>query len=118
MPIRWKIITNNRNSIFTEGELSRKYLKDSVVSADPRTMGLMTFETEENARHFHQALSFPKSRHSFITKVQGIGRGKRPKQVSLHQWTKYLLNWYLAKESFGCLPPPGTICYKKVKVLE
>lgn len=122
MPIRWKVVTEDRKSCLVIASLyCYYYKKGSVVKARKETIGIMTFLTLKEAQNFREV------RSGKIIKVEGLGRGKRPKYKDLCHFMD-VLSFYtrilsgksghkeviINNEYAG---PKGTICYKKVKVL-
>jgi len=134
MPIRWKVVTKDRESwsmllrpeIFPE-KFVKIYNLNTIVSAHPKSLGLMTFKTKKHAKKFQ-------SRHPVsglrIIKVKGIGRGYVPKAIvalfriislnGILETTQELKTSGYSRPYCSSLfwsTPVGTICYKKVKVL-
>jgi len=120
MPIRYKVIkisyfTDKRISCFAEGKYSRNYTKGRTVKASPSTLGIMVFDTEENAKRFICNPNYGLR----IIRVNPIGRGKRPKYISKYFESDRLSYFYTSKDfRLEASPPLGTICYPAVKVLE
>lgn len=94
-----------------------KYKKDTIVYAAPGSVGIMCFETAENAYDFIHRYDL-NSRAKAI-KVDGIGRAKR-KNIKItcgcgsNPGNLTNIHYYLIETD----PPEGTITFKSVKVLE
>ena len=115
MPIRWKVTTQTRRSCVIYGEdFFKKYLKNTIVKADPTTLGIFLFKTKKNAEDFTK-----NTRGWIILKVKTVGEGKKPKEISgsisIRGLTEFYDNSETAKTEFM---PFGTICYPAVEVLE
>lgn len=113
--IRYKLTRQDRTSCVIDGRsgFSWKYLKDTVVTADPQTPGIFTFKTKAEARNFMWYQTW------LILKVQPIGKGTVPKLISHNTDKRSLIRFF--KELSGRIrmkPPRGTICYPAVKVLD
>ena len=116
MNIAYKVVDRYRNSYMVEStDYSRVYLFDQVVKAKFGTLGIFTFDTKKRAQDFK--INTPEMK---IIKVEGIGQGQRPKQISLACNSKLQLDdFYAGNYCRGTVPPPpGTVCYPAVKVLE
>ena len=107
--IRYKVL-RDRSSCYACGDFRLEYLKGTTVKAIPGTLGIMVFDTYENAD------VFATYKHH-IVKVKPIGRGK--KRPSICTWTGTIdLNYFYEDKNKGIHSPPGTICYPAVEVLE
>jgi hypothetical protein len=121
MPIRWKVVRRkNRRSyiVSPNSEYSVEYLKGSKVKENTKSLGIMCFETEELARKF--AWSGISMRIAMVIKVNGIGRGKKIKEVariSSGCMLEFYIQYFLDLREISREVPEGTICYKEVEVL-
>lgn len=126
---KWKAVCrDNRASCFAGGKYCKFYHKDTIVEAEPGTLGLMVFDTKKDALDFSRHTSCEKGGH-LILEVQPIGKGKRPMKICSHFLEDRVDNYYAhQKLSFferrksilrvdTIRPPKGTICYPAVKVL-
>ena len=113
MPIRWKVLTHGRHSSYAEGKFRLEYFKGKVVKAEPETLGIMVFDTFKNANLFihNNTLAYK------IIKVRPIGRGKKEPTIC-SCISEGAINYFYTSKYRGCSPPPGTICYPAVEVLE
>jgi hypothetical protein len=115
--IRFKVVkASSRYSCMVHGstKYALKYEPGTDVYAIEGTLGVMCFDTYENAmKLIHQHYYF--GRNCMVIKVQPMGRGYRPKEVGsptrLDDYYKKI-DWYRS-----LIPPAGTICYPGVHVL-
>lgn len=123
MPVvRWKVVRISPDGIpiscVAKGDKYRKnYIKGEVVRATKGTLGIMTFNTYENARRFMIDAGICK-----ILKVLPIGKGKVVDCICDFYSEEWLDKFYENSSDFSYLGtthvPEGTICYKAVKVIE
>lgn len=118
MIIRWKVVDEKRRSYIVSPNSihSLLYIKGTIVEEKIKGLGIMCFETEEQARDFGR---FNPPGYRKIIKVRAIGRGKRIKIIA-RIWKGSMLEKYLFsfKDVAGQrMAPIGTICYKSVEVL-
>ena len=131
MPIRYKVVkTRTRMSAMINGRsrYALQYLKDTIVTALPETLGIMTFKTYRNADEWAWAME----RNNYdmwaslygynlsIIKVEGIGRGKSPGLIASGVSTETIRQFYEDADDYceSFTPPYNTICYPQVRVLE
>jgi len=123
MPVRWKVVTKDRKScLVTDEKYCYSYKKGSIVKARKETVGVMTFTTEKAADNFmYEHFTVEQSIVREIIKVNGLGKGRRPKRGELCNYTDvttfYKGNLSIASLGVDFNAPKGTMCYKKVKVL-
>jgi len=136
MSIRWKVVTKERKSWschlmdkWLPPSLYRTYREGTVVTAHPKSLGLMAFETEEQAKSFKRQERLPGTgalpSRLMVIKVKGIGRGRKINEVpavnglTLKQVLEPTKDILAHKFLSVCtwLVPEGTICYQKVLVL-
>jgi len=118
--IRYKVVSASNCSVIVQSNSSYhiEYSKDKIL-VDKKGMGFFCFKTKKEAEEFCDTLYYnPILYHTIIKKVQTFGRGFVPKVINygtfnLHNFYK---NKKTANKSFHI--PKGTICYKKIKVLE
>ena len=113
--IRYKVTRMDRTSCLINRRscFSQKYLKGKMVTADPQTPGIFTFETKKHAQAFMPLME------QLILKVQPIGKGTRPSHISRDLCQRGLMRFFKALASkLTMWPPNGTICYPAVKVLD
>lgn len=121
--IRYKVVDirdGRRYSCIVDGGPYRlEYPEDTIVTAPKETLGIMTFETREQAEDFMAS-------GQRILKVRAIGKGKRPNRLihyfAMTTMTKLLYKFELSYarhvSNGSTIPPLGTICYPAVEVLE
>ena len=126
--LAYKLVTKKRESCFVHGtEHSLIYNKDAVVVAPENTVGIFCFDSVENLRKFQKMTGHG----TIILKVNGIGKPRHPRFIptfysdieSYHRSIK--LNGYRKTAFRNTLygeelveSPQGTLCFRKVKVLE
>lgn len=114
--IRYKVVSSDRKSLFTDGKYSFSYEKETVMSTD-LGLGFMCFETKYLAEMLSEGFNGSK-----IIKVLPLDRGFRPFNVCKFQQSS-ILNQFYGLLSFGTLwktasPSPGTICYHRIFVID
>ncbi len=126
MLIRWKVVTEDRKSCLITGKYCLYYKKGSVVEARKETVGVMTFTTKVTAEKFILHALIPGQERYIVIKVKGLGKGRKPKEKDLCHYTdvkifyeKLLVGLFYRKSRVkdNYSSSPGTMCYKKVKVL-
>jgi len=126
----YKIVTQNRRSVFAKGKYRKTYKKGAVVKAPSRTVGLMCFESETAAQRFSNLLRvIPGSLWShLIIEVEGLGEPKRPYQIAPAGTESCLDEYYKLRKKMReavytvctctyATPPRDTVCFGAVKVL-
>ena len=118
MVIRWKVVDKKRRSYIVSplSEHSLEYIKGTIVEEKIKGLGIMCFETEEQAKDLGKNNS-PEDR--IIIKVKAIGRGKKVESVA-RVWKGSMLEKHLFSFNNHIdyrMAPTGTICYEKVEVL-
>lgn len=117
--IRYKVIGYNRKSVIINywniDKYSITYKKDKIIEAK-NTLGIFCFDTLENAKDFSQMIN--SYTNSLIIKVDTIGEEYIPNKIVCSVSEKNLNMFYKSKNVIRKNPPTGTICCKKVKVLE
>ena len=127
MDIRWKAVRVDKSGVYTSvvafsaDRYNIIYPKEvgTVVSAIPHTLGIMVFEKKVQVYSFFKQMcsNFPMK----ILKVEGIGVGKRPKQIARlfcrRNMEETLDLFYHDALGVGG-PPAGTVCYQKIKILD
>ena len=112
--IRFKVTTQGKRSCYASGCFSRIYASGETVCAEPGSVGILVFDTEEHAQDFMDS----HCGKYIIIKVKVIGRGKRPNALCQFQNEPDLKNWAHEDHYFDMIPPIGTMAYPAVKVLE
>jgi len=140
----YKVVTMVRTSYASEkgSKYSLKYPKDGIIEAIPGSLGLMCFTNKKDARAFinkdffnggvgyfikimiykilfhlsddSSDCYFPK-----IIKVKPLSEGSLPMLIC-NRFNNYRYDeFYEGRRSqFNtCVPPKGTVCYDKIKVL-
>ena len=78
------------------------------------SVGIFCFEKFSHAKMFTK---YGKRNEFKILKVRGVGKRFKPKQICAMNIV--LEKYYKNREDFPTiLPPPGTICFNEVEVLE
>lgn len=121
----YKLVDRDYCSIMACDKYRKRYLPKTFVSSDAATFGLMLFTTYEQALLFVNAIGMRqqlmmKLRPLIILAVEGIGERFKPKFISISTSEIDLDSFYYSNHSKipHILPPDGTICYPKVKVIE
>jgi len=121
--IKYKVVTPNRKS-YIAGKLkhySLEYQKGKIVVSKENTFGIFCFKFYNQAKEFCEGSEVD----NLILEVQSIGKGFEPSKVSriiTSREIKMFYNYLEKKDHKEYLqnyqfPPPGTVCYKKVRVL-
>lgn len=126
MPIRWKVVTKQRESVIIDKKDYRlRYEKGIRVKAHENTIGIAVFETRKQAEKIR---NFGLDRQTL--RVNGIGRGIKPKhripyafnsdaiEETIVNIKRLGLTKFLKILTRGWRVPEGTILYKEVEVLE
>ena len=130
MTIRWKVLKNRRSVKVHDTQLSRVYTKDKEVIADPKTIGLLVFDTKENAMNWKR--ESPICSKYDVIKVEAHGEGIRPKVLFGYPAArKYEIYGLSFLENYDYVDninsegyvhiwevPKGTLAYKSVTPLE
>jgi hypothetical protein len=105
-----------------------KYLKDTIVTARPGTLGIMTFTTSREAHSWAWAMEsniYDNWTSMFgynlmVIKVEGIGRGQHPTFIASGVSADEIRSFYNKEsDSYNSFTPPDdTMCYDQVRVLE
>jgi hypothetical protein len=140
----YKVVNMDRTSYASEkgSKYSLKYPKDGIVEAIPGSLGLMCFTNKKNARAFinkdffdggigcfikmmvYKILFFNSPDNldyyfPIIIKVKPLSEGSLPMLIC-NRFNNYRYDeFYEGRRSqFNtCVPPKGTVCYDKIKVL-
>ena len=116
--IKFKVTTNDDFSCFIDSvKYGRYYPDNETMTADSKTLGYFLFSKKWQATLFMSKLRKPIGRYK-IKRVETLDTGKRPHIISgtrggLDEFYRKCLSRY---ESM--LPPQGTICHFKIRVLE
>ena len=124
--VYYKVVTKNRLSCsmhtYELRSLCRKYEKGSIVEAAPNTVGILCFETQEDAASFVGGMGIDFK----ILEVRGIGRKYKPRWVGNPLSIETINAFYYWRDvkkkalrdcRYKWCAPLGTICFQKVKVL-
>jgi hypothetical protein len=94
----------------TGGKYSLKYGLDKETKKIPGTVGIMCFETVEDALSFTEKFREPYR----LYEIEGIGINEIPK-ISAYLNTKILNRFYKNKKNdSGVTVPEGTICFDSI----
>jgi len=121
--VKFKVVRKDgvlRVSAFASGLYALKYPKNTIVRAMPGTLGVAVFRRRSEAKKFCEGRCFFE-----IVRVLPIGRGRNVKEVCRDQ-SMYMLDMFYGSEEINSscydltpmAPPPGTIFYPAVEVLE
>ena len=121
--VKFKVVSvdseGKRHSAFTRGNYSLDYPENSIVRARKGTLGVAVFKTRIQAERF---LTSATRCVLIIIRVYPVGRGKNVKFVCDYPMELTLNNFYNKEEGehlyIPMKPPPGTIFYPAVEVLE
>ena len=128
MAIKYKVVNKyNRKSISislfgsykVKEELSLKYKKDTIVRSKKGTLGIFLFNRKKDAIAWLTSDNIKdtiKYSHK-ILRVETLERCYTPKSISgLLRFN--ILRWYKTAANYGStIPPKGTICCYRIKVL-
>ena len=115
--IRFKLTRKDRTSclIHPKSKFCKRYLRASVVEADPQTLGIFTYKTRQQAEDYREYWQ----RDWLILRVKPIGYGKVPKEISVYLSQRSIICFIKKLASMiSTTPPYGTICYPAVRVLD
>ncbi len=112
----WK---DDRSSLaITSRKYERYYLSGEVVEAEAGSLGVMCFETLQQAQDFAgHAVGANWEECCEIITVKPIGSGLKPPYVSRLVFEDELDAFYKGKGRVS-KSPQGTICFRGVKVIE
>ena len=140
----YKVVTVDRTSYASEKEskYSLTYPKDGIVEAIPGSLGLMCFTNKKDARAFINKDFFNGGVGYFIKmmickilspldnsncyfpmiiKVKPLSEGSLPMLIcnrfNSHRYDEFYKDKRQRSQFNTCVPPKGTICYDKIKVL-
>jgi len=105
-----------RVSAFARGNYSLDYRKGTTVTAVQNTLGIAVFKTRKQADRF-MMVSVPVLPFQRI-RVRPIGRGKNVEFVCRSIDESDLDIFYSGEDGIIMKPPPGTMFYPAVEVLE
>ena len=89
------------------------YKKGALITAAPKSPGIMCFATLSDATKFSY---YTNLKNTKIIRLRGIGRGKT--DILVWSYNSRWLENLLEPELFITHPPLGTIAFKSVEVLE
>jgi len=120
--VKFKVVRvysySERCSAFTRGNYTLNYPENSTVRAREGTLGIAVFGTREQAGRL---INSDSSNILRIIRVRPVGRGKTVKLVCDFP-NEYALDVFYSGENepfnVKMKPPPGTIFYPAVEVLE
>ena len=106
-----------RTSAYAEGDYSLDYPKGAIVRARVGTLGVAVFQTRQQARRFTQC--FSGFRTLRVIRVRPVGSGKAIKVLSYFTSAVSIDSFYQKDSRVETRkPPPGTIFYPAVEVLD
>ena len=106
-----------KTSAYAQGSYSLCYSQGTIVRARRNTVGVAVFQTRRDAERFVSCFSgFRKLK---IIRVRPVGRGKTVNIISHFTNPDTLASFYIRVHSVETRkPPPGTIFYPAVEVIE
>jgi hypothetical protein len=117
--IRYKVVKKRTRygcTIHGSSLYALKYTTKTMVFARPETIGVICFDTLDNAERFITRYHLYDDTCK-IVEVLPIGRGRRNPILYSTRHLNYLYNGGL-DESYEMVPPRGTVCYPGVYVTE
>lgn len=123
-----KVVTEDRKSVISlippalhRDRLIRTYTKDSIVTADPDTVGIMTFGSFSAAQQFRLRMERSSGVPLLILSVEGLGELEWPPEIigsfkDIGLWFEHPINVLRVKSSV-IFTPTRTRCFRKVRVL-
>jgi len=132
MAIRYKVVTNQRESVIAYkrlDELTLTYKKGTTVKAVEGSVGILCFEKRCQAEFFSSPGLATRAKSTQIIRVETIGRGKRIKWLLklkyLNEFKEFTVKDIISGSVFSrngysvsMRAPVGTLAYKAVKVLD
>jgi len=118
--VKFKVVMvdpkGNRQSVLAKGKYCIMYLKNTIVRAREGTLGVAVFETRHQAARFRKVYAL-----ALITKiirVRPVGHGNNVAELSRSISSASLDCFYKRKHVETMIPPPGTMFYPAVEVIE
>lgn len=109
----YKVTNYSFNSIMAEGKYCKHYYPGSMVASDPKTLGLMLFQTLKQAISFSSSYGYAR-----ILEVEAFGELDIPNILSVSSDEFYMDDFYRGKNTdVTLIPPPGTVCCRAVRVI-
>lgn len=115
--MKWKVTHYSRQSLFALGRYNLIYRENTIVRAVPGSIGIMLFDTYMNARMY--AARYWDNYE--ILQVETFGEGIRPDYIAGTSHEPGLDSFYKTGDYSSKnrrVPPIGTICYMKIRVLD
>jgi len=122
--VRFKVVRADRHdfrcSIYAKGKYCLKYPKNTIVRARKGTLGVAVFKTRIQAEKFLKVYIILTAVK--IIRVRPVGRGKTVDIIS-HSLLPIYLDYFYERTNRmykvnTSRPPPGTIFYPAVEVIE
>jgi len=122
--VKFKVVDvfdrGKRCSIYARGKYSLDYVKGTIVRAIKGTLGVAVFKTRKQAENFSDC------NYHKIIRVVPVGRGRTVKIVSRGLDPLSFNYFYIYRRKRGgypfdvkiISPPPGTVFYPAVEVIE
>jgi len=116
----YKIVQSEHRNSFSVVEFNRyckHYYPNTIVKAVKGTLGVMCFETKEDAKGFINSQCVWVEEELDIIDVRPIGKAHYPKSICAQTEEDVLNNFYEGESMITMYPPKGTVCYDSVEVL-
>jgi len=118
--VKFKVVNvgsgGTRYSVYASAKYRRMYSRGTIVITEKETLGIFVFQTRKQAEIFISNSYLTRLR---IIRVSPIGRGKTVDAICYSVSSNALDAFYEKLYSFDKIePPPGTILYPAVEVLE
>lgn len=112
----YKLVTEDYKSGFiTTKKYKLIYKIGTIVTAPPGTLGIMLFDTLDNAKAFMKYCVF----RGKILVVESLGGITKPRTISRFTLGDMLSLYYKNGEIYNTrIPPKGTVCCQSVKVIK
>jgi hypothetical protein len=122
--VKFKVVKDDRGSVFAKGKYKRIYEKGSIVKAVDKTLGIAVFETRKQAKAFRE-WQLRYDPNIIILRVEPIGKSRTIEYISGRQTEEELDHFYRLLELhlertcyIYCIQvPSGTIFYPEIRVL-
>lgn len=119
--VMFKVVGRDRKSCYAGGyqavgRYCKIYSRGTKVTAEPGTLGLMTFPTRQDSEAFIKRTGVLRG-PAKILRVLPVGRGKKIRTISGGQSKVELDYFYKTSRYLTSSAPPNTMGYPAVEVL-
>jgi len=112
----YKVTEEYYRSVFAVGKYERIYRIGKIVTSDPLTLGLMCFDTLENAIKF-KSYSTKNGVILLVKALDNIGKVRRVSRFLNESAMDDYYDLYTDTIIKNTVPPCGTVCCSSVKVI-